>query len=210
MVGALCAFLYADDLALVSETIEGLRNKFLKWKEAFESKGLKVNLEKTKVMVNSGITRDALSKSKVCPFGVCSLRVKANSALCAKCGRWIHGRCAGVKKVTLKFSWNFTCRKCDGNIVEAVEQEETLCGEVESVMEFTYLGDRVSAGGGCEAAVNARARCGWVKYRECGELLYGRRFPLKLKGAVYGSYVRPAILYGSEALCLKENKMAVL
>ena len=36
--------MYADDLGLMSETIEGLRNKFLKWKEAFESKGSKVNL----------------------------------------------------------------------------------------------------------------------------------------------------------------------
>ena len=26
-----------------------------------------------------------------------------------------------------------------------------LCDEVETVKEFTYLGDRVSAGGGCEA-----------------------------------------------------------
>ena len=30
----------------MSETVKGLRNKFLKWKEAFENKGLKVNLEK--------------------------------------------------------------------------------------------------------------------------------------------------------------------
>ena len=29
--------LYANDLVLMSETIEGLGNKFLKWKEAFES-----------------------------------------------------------------------------------------------------------------------------------------------------------------------------
>ena len=42
----------------------------------------------------------------------------------------------------------------------------------------------LSAGGGCEAAVNARTRCGWVRFRECGELLYGR-FPLTPKGAVY-------------------------
>ena len=61
-----------------------------------------------------------------------------------------------------------------GNIGEAVEQEETLCNEVEVVWEVTYLGDRVSAGGGCEAAVTARARCGWVKFRECCGLLYGR------------------------------------
>ena len=31
---------------------------------------------------------------------VCSLRVKANSALCVQCGKWIHGGCAGVKLVT--------------------------------------------------------------------------------------------------------------
>ena len=32
--------------------------------------------------------------------------------------------------------------------------------------EFTYLGDRVSAGGGCEITVTARTRCGSVKFRE--------------------------------------------
>ena len=68
---------------------------------------------------------------------------------------------------------------------------------METVSEFTYLGDRESAGGVCEVAVSARTRCGCVRFRECGELLYGRKFPLKLKWAVYKSYVRPAILYGS-------------
>lgn len=38
--------LYANGLVLTSKTIEGLRKKFWKWKEAFESKGLKVNLSK--------------------------------------------------------------------------------------------------------------------------------------------------------------------
>ena len=38
-------------------------------------------------------------------------------------------------------------------------------------IEFTYLVDRVSEGGGCEAAVNVRTICGWVKLRVCGELL---------------------------------------
>ena len=69
-----------------------------------------------------------------------------------------------------------------------------LCDEVESVGEFTYLGDRVSASGGCEVAVTARTICGCVELRECGEMLYGRRFHLWLNGAVYGIYVWPAIL----------------
>ena len=78
-----------------------------------------------------------------------------------------------------------------------MEQEEKRCDEVKTVGQFTYLGDRVSVGGGREAAVSARARCGWAKLRECGELPYARRFPLQLKGAVYERYVKSAILYAS-------------
>ena len=58
--------------------------------------------------------------------------------------------------MTTKFSVNFTCRECQGNIGETVEQEEKLCNEVETVGELTYLGDKLSAGGGCEAAVTAK------------------------------------------------------
>ena len=41
-------------------------------------------------------------------------------------------------------------------------QKEKLCDEMEAVGEFAYLGDRVSAGGGCEAAVTPRTKCGCV------------------------------------------------
>ena len=41
-----------------------------------------------------------------------------------------------------------------------MEQEERLSDEVETLRQFTYLGDRVSAGGGCEDVVTARTRCG--------------------------------------------------
>ena len=115
-----------------------------------------------------------------------------------------------MKRVTLKVSRYFTCMKCEGNIGEAVELEEMLCVEVETVRKFIYAGDRVSAGGGCESAVTARTRCGLVKFWECGELLYDMKFPLRLKEAVYESYIRPAILYGSEAWCLKESVMGIL
>ena len=56
----------------------------------------------------------------------------------------------------------------------------------------------------------ARTRCGCVRFMEYGELLYGRRFPLRLRGAVYRSYVNPEILYGSVAWCLKESEMGIL
>ena len=65
---------------------------------------------------------------------------------------------------------------------------------MESIGEFTNLGDRVSAGGRCEIAVSSRNRCGWVNLRECGMLLYGR-FPLQLKCSVNKNYIRPALMY---------------
>ena len=91
-----------------------------------------------------------------------------------------------------------------------MEQDERLCDEVETVRQFAYLVDRVSACGGCEAAATARTTCGWVKFRECGELLYGRIFSLGLRRAVYKSYGRPTMLYGSETWCLIESEMAIL
>ena len=84
-------------------------------------------------------------------------------------------------------------------------RKNRLCDEVKTEREFTYLGDRVNAGGGCEAAVIARTRCGWAKHMECGDLLHGGRLPPNLKGAVCKSYVGPAVLYGSETWCLKER-----
>ena len=58
---ALSEMLYADDLDLMNETIEGLKNKFLEWKEAIVSKGLKVIVVKTNVVVSGGITKEAMS-----------------------------------------------------------------------------------------------------------------------------------------------------
>ena len=49
-----------------------------------------------------------------------------------------------------------------------------------------------------------------MKFRECGELLLGRRFSLKMKGMVYRSCVRSAMLYGCETWCLWENEMIIL
>ena len=79
--GLMSEMFFADDLVLTSETIEGLRENFWKWKEAFESKGLKVNLGKTKVVVSGA--EGEVSGSKVDPCGIHGKRVMVNSVLCA-------------------------------------------------------------------------------------------------------------------------------
>ena len=46
-------------------SMTNLKEKFLKWKKAFESKGLKVKLKKTKVIVSG--SKGEVLKSKVDP-----------------------------------------------------------------------------------------------------------------------------------------------
>ena len=65
------------------------------------------------------------------------------------------------------------------NEKKTVNSIEKLCDEVETVNGFCYLGDILNSSDGCEAAVTARLRIGWVRFRECEELLLGNRFPLK-------------------------------
>ena len=130
--------------------------------------------------------------------------------LCVKCGKWIHGRCTKVKSVTSRLGRDFVCGRWKKQADGLVEPVEELCEEMETVRGFCYLGDRVNASGGCEAAVTARARIGWVKFRECGELLNSKRFSLKVIGMVYQSCVRVVMLYGSATWCLRENQIAIL
>ena len=57
--------------------------------------------------------------------------------------------------------------------------------EVKTVKGFCYLGDMLNASGGCETAVTARTRLEWKKFIECGEILFGKRFSLRMKGKIY-------------------------
>ena len=52
---------------------------------------------------------------------------------------------------------------------ETVDSIEKLYDEVKTVNGFCYLGDRLNSSGGCESAVTARVRFGWVRFRKCGE-----------------------------------------
>ena len=92
--GVVNEILYADDLVLMSETMEDLWKRFGNWKDALENKGLKNSTRKIKVMVSR--SGGELFKGKVDPCGVCGRRVMANSLLCTKCGNWFYGRCVKI------------------------------------------------------------------------------------------------------------------
>ena len=73
-------------------------------------------------------------------------------------------------------------------------EEISFCDQVDFVKSFCYLEYRLNASGRSEAAVTARTRIEWIKFRECGVLLYGRKFSVKMKERIYQSYVRSAML----------------
>ena len=115
-------------------------------------------LWKTKVVVSGA--EGEVSVSKVDPCGICGKRVMANSVLCVKCRKWVHGRCAKVKKMTPRLGKNFVCGTCKKQVDGLAEPVEELCKELETVRGVCYLEDRVNASCGCEAAVTAKARIG--------------------------------------------------
>ena len=63
--GLLNEILYADDLVLMSESLDDLKEKFQRWRSALEDKGLKVNVGKTEMMVSG--TKGDIVLSKIDP-----------------------------------------------------------------------------------------------------------------------------------------------
>ena len=61
--------LYADDLAVIAENEEELIKRLHEWKDNMESKGMRVNMNKTKVMI-SGEHQKVRQKAVKWPCGV--------------------------------------------------------------------------------------------------------------------------------------------
>ena len=146
--GLLNEILYADDLVLMSESLEDLRERLQRWRSALEDKGLKVNVEKTKMMVSG--TEGEIVLSKIDPCGICGKRVGSNAVCCTQCTKYIHGRCKKMKKVTSSSARRFVCRRCTDVGDGTEEPVEVLCDEVETVKGICCLGDRLNASGGCK------------------------------------------------------------
>ena len=73
----------------------------------------------------------------------------------------------------------FVCSQCEKATNGAEEvQQEVMYDEVETMKGSCYFGDRLNASGGCEATIIARTRVRWRKFKECGEMLFGKRFSL--------------------------------
>ena len=192
--------LYADDLVVIAESVEELLEKLKKWKTAMEKRGLRVNMGKTKLLV-SGHNLNVMKRSGKYPCGVCLTGVGANSIYCSGCSYWVHKKCSGISG-SLRENPEYRCSRCQGTArqIDGRPITEVQLGEdkLDVVPDFCYLGDMISASGGCDLAAITRCKCAWGKFRQLLPLLANRHIPHVVRGRVYSACVRSVMLYGSE------------
>ena len=67
---------------------------------------------------------------------------------------------------------------------------------------FCYLGDMLSAAGGCELSTTTRVKTAWKKFKDLLPVLSARHLSFKTRGRVYSHCVRSAMLHASETWLL--------
>ena len=83
------------------------------------------------------------------------------------------------------------------NQQENREPVKILGEELERVTQFKYLGASMEEEGGMETEIKW-VGAGWRNWKKCSGVLCDRRMPTKVKGKVYKTVIRPAMLYGAE------------
>ena len=159
--------LYADDLVIIIESLQECVRRLLTWKEAMEEKGLRVNAGKTKIMICvTGL--NLLQISGKFPCAVCHTGVDSNSIFCNGYKHWVHKKCSGLKLLTK--DPDYRCTLCQGTArpLDGRQQREVQDGpdKLEVVASFCYLGDMVSAAGGCEIPTITHVKTAWKKFKE--------------------------------------------
>ncbi|KAK3548808.1 hypothetical protein QTP70_020691 [Hemibagrus guttatus] len=82
--------------------------------------------------------------------------------------------------------------------------------EVKKVQEFKYLGSTVQSNGECGKEVEKRVQAGWNGWRKVSGVLCDRKISARIKGKVYRTVVRAAMLYGLETVSLRKRQESEL
>ena len=155
-----------------------------------KKKVLRVNAGKTKVKI-CGTGLDLLQSSGEYPCAVCRTGVGNNSIYCNGCKLWVHKKFSGLQRLTP--NPEYRCALSIGNArpIDGRPQNEVQVGpdKLEVVASFCYLGDMLSAGGGCEIAVTTCVKTAWKKFRELLPVLTSRHLSYKTRGHIYSSCV---------------------
>ena len=112
----------------------------------------------------------------------------------------MHKKCSGLKRLTK--DPDYRCTWCQGTArpLDGRPQKEVQVGpdKLEVVASFCYLGDMLSAAGGCGLSTTARVKTAWKKFKDLLPVLSSLHLSFKTRGSVYISCVWSAMLHASE------------
>ena len=125
---------------------------------------------------------------------------------------WVHKKCSGLKRLTK--TPDYRCTRCRGiaRPLDGRPQKEVPVGpdKLEVVTFFCYLGDMLSAAGGCELSTTTRVKTVWKKFKDLLPVISSRHLSFKTRGRVYSSCVRSAMLHASETWPLTKPNLQLL
>jgi len=124
-----------------TETQEDLINMLNEWKDNVENRGVRVNMNKTKVMI-SGERQKPMQKAARWPCGACGRGVGSNSIQCTSCQKWVHKKCSGIKGSMYKVMKSFICRGCSNPVTSTGPTSVDIgaSANLELVDKFCYPG----------------------------------------------------------------------
>ncbi|KAK3560275.1 hypothetical protein QTP86_004207 [Hemibagrus guttatus] len=82
--------------------------------------------------------------------------------------------------------------------------------EVKKVQEFKYLGSTVQSNGECGKEVKKRVQAGWNGWTKVSGVLCDRKISARIKGKVYRTVVRAAMLHGLQTVSLRKRQESEL
>ena len=87
----------------------------------------------------------------------------------------------------------------------SVIETEPVYSPLKRAGNFRYLGSTMSEEGDLEAEITHRVQQGWRNWKKVSGVLCDKRIGVKLKGKVYKTVVKPAMLYSAESWAVKRT-----
>ena len=165
--------LYADDLVIIAESLEECVRRLLTWKEAMEKKGLRVNAGKTKIIICSMGLDLCRVQASFHELSVALEWAATSSAMAAStgCTRNAVGSSAWKRTLTTDVHG---ARELHAPLMAEHRRVQVGPDKLEVVASFCYLGDMLSATGGCELSTTTHVKIAWKKFKDLLPVLSSR------------------------------------
>ena len=133
---------------------------------------------------------DFLQSSGEFPCAICQIGVDSYSTFCNGCKHWVHKKCSELKRLTK--DPDYRCIRGQGMAcpLDGRPHREVQIGPD----KLCFLGDMLSATGGCELSTTTCVKTAWKKFKELLPVLSS----LHPSFNVYSFCVWSALLHASE------------